>query len=169
MRSELFGDAAIALPPAQWVHPTVEEMAGYVDGTLASEEMQVVTDHLTRCERCVLAVDDLRAFSNQAAPALDREYYPATVPVSTQSRWPRLAAFLPPSFLKSPALAFGAVVLLLAGSGWVIWQALQKEDATQETVATTPSRTIPPPAPNTPDLSSTPPPVIAELHDGSAR
>jgi len=166
MRSELFGDAAIALPPAQWAHPTVEEMAGYVDGTLASEEMQVVTDHLTRCERCVLAVDDLRAFSNQAAPTLDREYYPATVPVSTQSRWPRLAAFVPPSFLKSPALAFGAVVLLLAGSGWVIWQALQKEDATQETVATTPSRTIPPPAPNTPGVSSAPPPVIAELHDG---
>ena len=28
MRSELFGDDAIALPPEQWVHPTVEEMAG---------------------------------------------------------------------------------------------------------------------------------------------
>jgi len=62
---------------------------------------------------------------------------------------------MPPSLLKSPALTFGVAVLLVAGSGWLIWQSPQKEGAKQETVATTPS--------------STHATVIAELNDGEGR
>ena len=154
-RSELFGEAErTAIPPEGWGHPTVTALTGYLDVTLVGEEMQVVTDHLTRCERCALAIDDLRAFRNHVAPTLDREYYPAAVPTPNQSWWRRLAAFMPHSFLRSPALTFGAAVLLVAGSGWLIWHTPQKEGAKQEIVATTPSSTHA---------------VIADLNDGEGR
>jgi hypothetical protein len=153
LRSEMFGEAArIAIPTEGWGHPAVIGMTGYLDGTLAGEEMQVVTDHLTRCERCALAIDDLRAFRNQVAPTLDRRYDPATVPAPNQSWWRRLAAFMPHSFLKSPALTLGAAVLLVAGSGWLIWQTPQKE-----------TLVVPTPP------SSTRATVIAELNDGEGR
>ena len=165
LRSELFGTAAkTAIPVAASAHPTVEGIAGYVDGTLAGENLQVVADHLTRCEQCVLAVDDLRAFRNQVESTLDREYHPAVVPAPTKNMWHRLDAFMPLSFLRSPALAFGVVVLLVAGSGWLIWQTVEKE-AQQQTVATTPSPAASLPAPGVPP-SSISAPVIAEVDDG---
>jgi predicted anti-sigma-YlaC factor YlaD len=78
LRSEVFGEAAeISSPPPVRAHPTTEQMAGYVDRNLSGEELQMVADHLTNCEQCALAVDDLRAFKNQVAPSLDREYHPA--------------------------------------------------------------------------------------------
>jgi anti-sigma factor RsiW len=173
LRSEVFGEAAeIPSRAAIWAHPTVEETAEYVDGTLAGEEKQVVTDHLASCERCTLAVDDLRAFRNQVAPALEREYHPATVPNPAASRWHRLAAFPPSPWLRSPVLAFGSAlaVLLLAVTGLLIWQKLQQEETKQEAAVTPPSPTAPTPAPAvTPTPSSPPAPVIAELNDGEGR
>ena len=59
------------------VHLTAEQTAEYVDKNLSGETLQVVTDHLAGCEQCLLAVEDLRAFRNEIAPSLDREYQPA--------------------------------------------------------------------------------------------
>jgi anti-sigma factor RsiW len=81
LRSEVFGDAAAISSRA---HLTAERMAGYVDRNLSGEELQMVADHLTHCEQCALAVDDLDAFRNQVAPSLEREYHPATVPPRTE-------------------------------------------------------------------------------------
>ena len=72
LRSEVFGDAAAISSRA---HLTAEQTAGYVDSNLSGEEQQIVADHLTHCEQCALAVDDLYAFRNQIAPSLEREYH----------------------------------------------------------------------------------------------
>jgi len=135
-------------------HPSLEETAGYVDGTLDGEEMQAVTDHLTRCERCALAVDDLRAFRTQVAPGLNREYQPAIVAAPAESWWRGL------SLLRPPALAFGSalIVLLLAGTGWLIRHTLQNNETKETTAATTSSPAV-----------STAASVIAEVNDGGRR
>ena len=84
LRAEVFGEAAEILAPHPLrAHLTADETALYVDGNLAGEGLQVVVDHLTRCEQCALAVDDLRAFKNQIAPSLEREYSPAPLPSAT--------------------------------------------------------------------------------------
>ena len=172
LRSEVFGQAAkTSSQPAALAHPTVEKTADYIDGILADEEMLAITDHLTSCERCVLAVDDLRAFRSQVAPALNREYHPAAFPAPAESRWDRLVAFLPSLFQRTPGLAFGSAVavLLLSVSGWLIWQTLQTKEAKQETTLTTPPPTVPPAPRVTPAPSPTPTPVIAELNDGEGQ
>jgi anti-sigma factor RsiW len=80
LRSELFGEAAdISSPHLVREHLSAEQTAGYVDRSLSGEELQMVADHLTSCEQCALAVDDLNAFREQIASSLDREYHPAPV------------------------------------------------------------------------------------------
>jgi hypothetical protein len=64
------------LAEGEGAHLTSEQTAEYVDKNLAGDELQFVTDHLSSCEQCVFAVNDLRAFRNQIAPSLDREYGP---------------------------------------------------------------------------------------------
>src|SRR6185295_19522707 len=68
-------------------HLTSEQTAEYVDKNLSGEELPVVTDHLSSCEQCVFAVEDLRAFRNEIAPSLDREYGPTSVVPATPSSW----------------------------------------------------------------------------------
>jgi anti-sigma factor RsiW len=76
LRAEVFGETAeIPSPHLVQTHPTAEQSSAYVDGTLAGEELQLVVDHLTLCEQCALAVDDLGVFRNQIAPSLDRKYH----------------------------------------------------------------------------------------------
>jgi anti-sigma factor RsiW len=174
LQSEVFGEAAeILSSPAAAPHPAFEQMAEYVDGRLAGEELQIVKDHLASCERCTAAVSDLRAFRNQVAPQLDREYQPATGSARTKSWWQRLAAFVPSPQLRSPALAFGSALaaILLTMAGWLIWQTLQKRGAKQEIVVTTPTPTVTSTSTPvvTPTASSTPAPLIAELNDGEDR
>ena len=78
LRSEVFGEAAeISSQRLVRAHLTPEQAAGYVDRNLSGEELQMVADHLTSCEQCALAIDDLHAFKNQIAPSLKREYHPA--------------------------------------------------------------------------------------------
>jgi len=175
LRSEAFGEPAEITSAPVTRHPTFDQTADYVDGTLSGEALQEVIDHLTGCEQCALAVDDLRAFRSTVAPELSREYHPAPVSAGTEGWWRRLVAFPPSSFLRSPALAFGSAlaVLLLVVAGWLIWQTLQKRGTKPEVVATTPTPAITPAA--TPPASPTPPPggtaapVIAELNDGEGR
>ena len=58
-------------------HLSFEQTADYVDKNLGGEELLMAVDHLSNCEQCVVAVNDLRAFRNEIAPSLDREYAPA--------------------------------------------------------------------------------------------
>lgn len=159
LRSEVFGETAeIASPHLVRAHLTAEQRAGYVDGNLPGEELQMVADHLTHCEQCALAVDDLQAFRDQIAPSLAREYHPAPVPSLTQGWWTRTLASLTALFRRPPVLAFGAAlaVLLVAVTSWWIWRTPGEKDQTQE-IAVSP----PPPSPQ-----PVPVPVVAQLNDG---
>jgi anti-sigma factor RsiW len=150
--------ASQALVPA---HPTMETTANYVDGTLSKEETQIVTDHLSRCEQCALAVHDLDTFKKQVGPALHREYEPAIAPAATRDSRHRVPASVLFPFSRFPALAFGSAlaVLFLLGAGLLFWRAHQ-EDSRKE------ART---PVVVAPASSSTPAGLIAELNDGGRR
>jgi len=175
LRSEVFGaESEILFSTAVRTHPTVEQIAEFVDGMPAGEELQIVKDHLTSCEQCVLTVNDLRAFKNQVAPGLNREYHPASVRATSESWRHRLLALLPSPLLRSP-LAFSSAlaVLLLMVTGWLVWQAQQKKETKPEVVIATPPPTFTPSAtpPVIPTASPNPAegaaaPVIAQLNDG---
>ena len=81
LHDETFGENGAGFS----AHLTAEQTAEYVDKNLSGETLQMVTDHLAGCEQCVLAVADLRAFRNEIAPSLDREYGPATAPVPSSA------------------------------------------------------------------------------------
>lgn len=149
-------------------HLTPALTADYVDRNLSGESLQVATDHLRSCEHCALAVEDLRAFRNEIAPSLDREYRPATVPGAGASSWrERLAAF----FRTSPVPAFGSAalaVLLLAVMGWLVWRT-RPEPEPQVAVAPAPSLQ-PSPVPTASlqlEPAASPVPVVAQLNDGA--
>lgn len=178
LRSGVFDETSETLSsPEAPTHLTMEQMADHVDRAGASEERQEIEDHLTGCDQCALAVDDLRAFKNRVAPELGREYHPRSVRAATESWGQRLLAFLPVAFLKSPALAFGSALaaLLLAVTGWVIWQAQEKKDGRPGIAAIAPSlamtATVSPMG--HPTASPTPAPegaaVMAQLNDGAGR
>ncbi len=179
LKSGVFDDAAERLSsPVGRTHLTFEQTAEYVDGALAGEELQEVKDHLNSCEQCVVAVHDLRAFRDQVAPDLDREYRPSPPRLTTGKRWRRFVTALPSLLPKSPALAFGSVLaaLLLIVAGWLIWQALQSEAVKTKITKTTPSPTITSgatpvvipsvlPTP-TPEVEA---PAVARLNDGEGQ
>ena len=186
MRSEVFGEAAdVTSPHAARPHLTAEETAGYVDGTLSGEGLQLVSDHLSSCEHCALSVEDLRAFRDQVAPLLEHEYQPASVHsspavhTSNEGRWRGAFGSLSAFFRVSPGPAFGAAlaVILLAVFGWLIWRATREREPRQEVVvspaptsqpapvvvAPTPSQ--PEPVPSQPETA----PAVAQLSDGGGR
>ncbi|HEU4511262.1 MAG TPA: tetratricopeptide repeat protein [Pyrinomonadaceae bacterium] len=149
-------------------HLTDEQAADYVDKNLSGESLQMVSDHLSNCEQCVFAVEDLRAFRNEIAPSLDREYRPATAvpPVQIKSGWRERFASL---FRVSPVPAFGGAalaVLLVAVIAWLVWRTPGERDP-QIAVAPTPS-SQPSPTVATPSPQPTEPErvVVAELNDG---
>ena len=159
VREEAFaGDAG--------AHLTSEQTAEYVDKDLTGDELQFVTDHLSSCEQCAFAVDDLRAFRNQIAPSLDREYGPAPdAPVVHETWWRRFGSL----FRVSPVPAFGAAalaILLLSFIGWTVWRRSKEEK--REVVVVTPS---PAPSPSVaPSVQVQPEPapvVVAQLNDGA--
>lgn len=159
VRDEAFGEEGSA-------HLTSEQTAEYVDKNLAGDELQVVTDHLSSCEQCGVAVDDLRAFRNQIAPSLDREYGPANVAPVVRESWQQRFVSL---FRVSPVPAFGAAalaILLLSFVGWIVWRT-PKEKPSEVVVAPTPSFE---PSPSvTPSVQVQPEPVlvVAQLNDGA--
>ena len=78
LRSELFGEAAQGSSTrGARAHLTAEQTAGYVEGALSDEALQTASDHLSSCEHCALSVEDLRAFRDQVAHSLEKEYRPA--------------------------------------------------------------------------------------------
>lgn len=174
LRSEVFEEPGElpSLPPAG-AHLTEEEMAGHVDRSLSGEELKSVADHLSCCERCALAVDDMRAFRNEIAPSLDREYQPTSDSSPAKGSWGPSLTSLTGFFRLSPVPAFGAVVaiLLLTGTGWLIWLAVREREQNVEiVVAPTPSPQLAPVVPNTqPETAPAPEQetMVAQLNDGT--
>ena len=90
LQSELLGE--VAEGPSSWAaqtDPTFDEVAEYVDGVLAAEELQQVR---AAGGKFGLAVDDLLTFRNRVAPELGREYHPVPVRATTKGWWHRLVA-----------------------------------------------------------------------------
>jgi hypothetical protein len=150
------------------VHITPEQTAEYVDKNLSGESLQVVTDHLASCEQCVLAVEDLRAFRNEIAPSLDREYQPIAVPASApRESWLKKFGSM---FRVSPVPAFGGAalaVLLLTVVAWLVWRTSnerQPEIAAVPTPVSQPS-TVPEQPASSP-VQPEPATVVAQLNDG---
>jgi hypothetical protein len=171
LRSELFDgtDEASSLPLDQ-THLTMEQTADYVDGVLAGEQLQVVKDHLTCCEQCVMAVEDLGVFKKQVAPDLDHEFQPLAIQTVPVNRWHRLISYLLP---RPAALVFGSALtmLLVIAAGWLIWQALGPKEKTP-TITQTPSPTTPaltPVVPPTPAPEGTEEILLAKLNDGGGQ
>ena len=168
------GDAAFLalregiLGEAPSAHLTQEQTADHVDRNLAGESLQVVADHLSSCEQCAFAVEDLRAFRNEIAPSLDHEYRPATVSASVTGSWrERFVSF----FRVSPIPAFGSAalaVLLLTVMGWLIWRTPRE---VERQVAVAPAPTLQPSPAPTPSLESESPVppvnIVAQLNDGA--
>jgi hypothetical protein len=170
LKSAVFGEAAVISSTAVRMHLSFEQTARYVDDELGVEERQLVEDHLTGCEQCDLSVNDLRAFKDQVASELDREYQPSPVRAGAGSRWQSFIAMLPSFLPRSPDFLIGSAVaaLVLALSFWMVWQALQMNETKQEIVVTNPS-----PSPVvSPSISPSPSPeaaaetVIARINDG---
>lgn len=156
------------LDPDLTSHLTPGQTADYVDQNLAGEELQIVSDHLTVCEQCVLAVEDLRAFRDEMAPSIDRVYRPAA-PASTSSLGAWREKFV--SFFRlSPIPAFGSaalMVLILATVGWLIWRTPSERES-EIVAAPTPSLQ---PSPSAEASVEAPPAestatVVVQLNDG---
>ena len=147
-------------------HLTPQEMAEYVDKNLTGDSLFMVQDHVDNCQSCAFAVADLRAFRNEIAPSLDRDYQPAASPahkeVSRKFSFAKL-------FRVAPIPAFGtaALLLLLFGViGYIVWRSPES----QQEIAVVPSPSPSPlPSPSA-ELSPAPSPVtlMAELKDGSS-
>ncbi|HEY4423726.1 MAG TPA: hypothetical protein VGN10_05935 [Pyrinomonadaceae bacterium] len=150
-------------------HLTSEQTAEYVDKNLAGDELQFVTDHLSGCEQCAFAVDDLRAFRNEIAPSLDREYGPAHIaPVVRESSWRRFVSL----FRVSPVPAFGAAALAIVALllvGWAIWRMPKKDNGELVIIRPSPSPYSEPSPSVAPSLEVQPEPVpvVAQLNDGA--
>ena len=174
LKTEVLGPSAETVSSfAEQAHLTFERTAAYVDEVLAGEELQVVKDHLTGCEQCAMAVDDLRAFRNQVMPGLDREYRQPAAPATTENRWGRFVADIASLLPRSPALIVGSALaaLLMIAAGWLIWRAIERNVKNPKIAQTTPSPTTPV---VTPVVSPIPTQegaamVIAQLNDGAGQ
>lgn len=157
LRSEMLGETA-----EMRAHLSSEQMAEYVDRNLSGDELQLAADHLSGCEQCAAAVDDLAAFKDQIAPSLEREYHPTPVSSPTEGLWHRTIASLTAPFLRSPALVYGAAmtILLVAVAGWFIWRTQPQSEPKQEIAVTPPAPAEPAPAPA---------PMVAQLNDGEGQ
>ncbi len=158
LRSQVF-DEAVDIP-----HLTMQQTTAYVDRNLRGEELQMVGDHLSHCEQCVLAVNDLRRFSNEVTPSLDREYQPA----GTGSWWQRTLTSFTAPFRAAPIPAFGGAalaILLLAAIVWLVWPASRQPE---RQIAITPSPSPQPSVVESPPTQPEPVPVIAQINDGGS-
>lgn len=143
-------------------HLTFDQSAAYVDGLLGGDERRMIEDHLASCAQCMPLTADLRAFRNEIAPELDREYRPqgtaeGAAPLAV---WrDRILAALSAPFFKIPWWAYSVpALLLLAVAGWIVWRATSKPPPQIVHTSPTPA---PSPAPGVA-------PVLAQLNDGGS-
>jgi len=147
-------------------HLTAEQTADFVDKNLSGEALQTANDHLSACEQCAFAVADLRAFRNEIAPALDREYGPTTTTAPAAKRgWREKFTSL---FKVAPVPAFGGAalaMLLLAAIAWIIWRTPNQD---KHEIAVAPTPVSQPTSSVEPSLPPQPAPVVlAQLNDGA--
>jgi hypothetical protein len=170
LKSGVFDEAETRSSVAEHVHLTFEQIAGFVDETVANGKLQVVKEHLAWCEECETAADDLRAFKEQVTPELEREGRLSPMGAATENRWHRLIAAMASFRPKSPALVFGsALAILLLAVGWLGWQALRGMKSKPEVAVTAPSPSVSPsvlPA-STPESSAAV--IIARFNDGEGQ
>ncbi len=159
--------------PAQMTptHLTFDQTADYVDGILTGDELLLARDHLNSCGKCLLAVNDLRAFRDQVAPELGREYRPSSVQAKTEKPWRRFVAAFPTFSFKSPRLVFGSALasLLLIASAWLIWYSLREKAVKRETIVKVPPPTVSPTSIPTVGPKVAEPALIAQLNDGAGQ
>jgi hypothetical protein len=144
-------------------HLTSEQTAEYVDKNLLREALQVVVDHLSNCEHCALAVDDLRSFRNQIAPSLERDYGPVHVSTVIERSWRERFT----SLFKMPVPVFGGAaltVLLLVFIGWLAWRTPKEE---KREVVALPTSSLQPTPSAEPSVQPEPAAVVAQLNDGA--
>jgi anti-sigma factor RsiW len=168
LRTAIFNEADDLV--AARAHLTGEQLIGYVDHQLSGDNLQIATDHLSHCEQCSLAVDDLLVFQHQVAPELEHEYRPAPAVSAPTGWWKRMVALLPPLFQQSPGLAFATALtlLLVAVTGWIIWRTTQDKGPQTPIVQTPPTPEPAPPQPvPTPAPAPQQAPVVAQLTDGA--
>ena len=152
---------------ALW-RPNFEQLAGYVDGLLTGDERQTVKDHLVACARCAMLVDDLRAFKNEIAQELDREYLPGKAAAAPASWLDSIKAKLPEPIFNIPSWVYAAatVLLLMVAPWWIARQAALKRPPPL-TAITSPTPAL------SPSISSTSPtpeiaPALVSLNDGGS-
>jgi hypothetical protein len=146
---------------------TPESTAGYVDETLPGEELKLMKDHLTVCDQCDMAVNDLQAFRERVAHDLDREYLPSP---SLPRIWSRVFEFLPARFMRLPRIGplfigSGLAALLLILGSYIFRQWLERGEIVKDDVLLRPTPTA------TPMVSPTagsvdPPEALVRLNDG---
>jgi len=159
--------ADLATEAAAGPHLSFDQSAAYVDGLLTGEERRTIEDHLASCAQCAPLTADLRAFRNEIAPELGREYRPrrAAERVAARAGWrDRAMVALPAPFLKIPRWIYGAMVLsLLAVAGWIVMSKRTPPQIVHTSPAHTPSPSINLGSP-TPELA----PALVRLNDGGA-
>lgn len=150
VRSEVFQ------PDSASAHATVEQTASYVDGTLIGDELKSVSDHLSRCEQCTQASDDLRAFKDRVADQLNIEYSPPPIHARTERR--RRLSFFQLFGLRYPAFAVAALtILVVVLAGWLIWRSARTEPIQQEIAVSAP--------PTQQEPLTAEVPIVARLND----
>jgi hypothetical protein len=157
--------AGLTAEAAAASHLTFDQSAAYVDGLLTGEERRMIEDHLASCAICSPLTDDLRAFRNEIAPELDREYSPReSAQSSTRLTWrDRIAAVLAAPFAKIPLWIYAAPLLLLLATP--IWVELWRRHAAEIAYSSpTPTPALAPSTTPTREAA----PVIITLNDGGS-
>jgi hypothetical protein len=157
--------------PQPSLHLSPKQAGSYIDQELTNDELQSANDHLVSCELCNLTIKDLRAFRNEIAPSIDREYKPVPSAASRTSWWRRTFKTFS-SWLQSPVpvLSTALAIAVVAGVGWMIWRNRSNRVPEQE-IASLPS---PSPEISTPQPSSSerPPQQVTaqvQLNDSGRR
>jgi hypothetical protein len=157
--------AGLAEGAAVGQHLSFDQSADYVDGLLTGAERRMIEDHLASCARCAPLTTDLRAFRNEIATELEREYRPRVAAEGAPSGWlDRVVAGLPSPLLKIPSWIYASAALsLLAAAAWMAMsnRTPPQNVYTSPTPATAPSVNFASPTPETA-------PALVRLNDGGS-
>ena len=141
------------------VHLAFEQLADFVDGRLAGEAQQFARDHLSHCQQCGAAAEDLRAFSRQIADELAVERTPAiNAPPSLREK---LRAFFATSWAMPVSVTIALLVFSLIG-----WRAFKRDDSLIAVVTPSPIPTLMVLPTATVEPTASPVNLLAQLNDG---
>ncbi|NOT58811.1 MAG: zf-HC2 domain-containing protein [Acidobacteria bacterium] len=150
------------LAEAEPMHLAFEQLADFVDGRLSGEPQQFARDHLSQCQQCGAAVDDLRAFSHAIADDLATRRKPAMNPP------PSLGEKLRVFFASSWAMPVSVTIALLV-FGLIGWQMFKRDDSRIAVVTPSPTPTPMMLPTATIEPTATPNNLLAQLNDGATQ